>query len=76
VISYFVFRGVTAGGVTAMTTVLTGIGLPLSQSVVVSSVLTDVVDKGIAFAVVGAALRGMPQRMAARFPEAQRATSS
>jgi energy-coupling factor transport system substrate-specific component len=74
-ISYLVFRGVTAGGVTAITTILTGSGIPLGQSIVISSVLTDVVDKAIAFAVVGAALRGMPQRMAARFPDAQRATT-
>jgi energy-coupling factor transport system substrate-specific component len=76
VISYFVFRGVTAGGVTAITTLLTSTGLPLSVAVTASSLATDIVDKSIAFAIVGMALRGLPLRMVARFPEAGRAIRS
>lgn len=73
VISYVVFRGVTASGVTAVTTLLTGFGLRLSTAVVVSSVLTDLLDKTLAFALVGVVLRGLPTRMTARFPAASSA---
>lgn len=73
VISYFVFRGVTATGVTAITTLLTGAGLTRAQAVTFASVGTDLLDKTIVFLLVGAALRALPLRVAARFPGAARA---
>jgi len=72
-ISYVVFRGVTATGVTAVTTVLAGAGLTRAQAVTAASIGTDLVDKMIVFALVGAALRALPMRVAARYPWAVRA---
>ncbi|MBA2628035.1 MAG: ECF transporter S component, partial [Gemmatimonadales bacterium] len=66
-ISYFVFKGVTATGVTAVTLVLTRLGLTLPQAVTIASVGTDVIDKAIVFVLVGIALRALPLRVAARF---------
>ena len=73
VISYGLFRGVTATGVTAVTTLLSGLGLTLAQSVTLASVGTDLVDKLLVLLLVGVALRALPLRVAARFPWAQRA---
>jgi energy-coupling factor transport system substrate-specific component len=75
VISYAVFRGVTATGVTAVTTLLSGLGLTLAQSVTLASVGTDLVDKLLVLVLVGVALRSLPRRVAARFPWAQRAVA-
>ncbi|MES2304926.1 MAG: hypothetical protein V4558_05440 [Gemmatimonadota bacterium] len=72
-ISYLLFRGVTVGGVTAIGALLRGLGLPLSTAVVVASLITDILDKTIAFLVVGALLRAMPKRILGRFPIAARA---
>ena len=66
VISYFVFKGVTATGVTGLATVLRGSGFTLPQSVTIASVLTDVVDKTLVFLVVAALLRALPSRVARR----------
>jgi energy-coupling factor transport system substrate-specific component len=66
VISYFVFKGVTATGVTGLATVLRASGFTLPQSVMVSSVLTDVVDKTLVFLLVAALLRALPARVASR----------
>ncbi len=63
VISYMLFKGVTATGVTAVTTVLTGLGLSRQGAVTVASVGTDVVDKLLVFLLVGVVLRGLPERM-------------
>lgn len=67
-ISYFVFGGATAGGVTAVTTLLRALGAPLHVAVGVSSVGTDLLDKTIAFGLVYAVLRTLPEHLAARFP--------
>lgn len=67
-IAYFVFGGATAGGVTAVTTVLRAIGVPLHVAVGVSSIGTDLLDKSIAFAMVALILRTLPDHLAARFP--------
>ena len=67
-IAYFVFGGATAGGVTAVTTVLRGIGVPLPIAVGVSSIGTDLLDKSLAFAMVALILRTLPSHLAARFP--------
>ncbi|HEU4827746.1 MAG TPA: hypothetical protein VFT04_00990 [Gemmatimonadales bacterium] len=72
-ISYLVFRGVTATGVTAITTLLSGAGLTRAQAVTVASIGTDLADKMIVLALAGAALRGLPVRVAARYPWALRA---
>lgn len=73
-ISYFVFKGVTATGVTAVTLLLTRAGLTLPQAVTLSSLGTDLLDKAIVFVLVGVMLRALPLRVAARFAWAQRAT--
>ncbi len=67
-ISYFVFGGVTAGGVTAVTTVLRALGAPLGVAVAAASYATDLLDKTIACALVSAVLRSLPRTLAARFP--------
>ncbi len=72
-ISYVAFKGVTSGGVTAVTTILVSLGLGLAPAVTVSSLLTDVADKAITFLIVGVALRSLPVRMRGRYPLGQRA---
>ena len=67
-IAYFVFGGATAGGVTAVTTVLRALGTPLPIAVAVSSISTDLLDKSLAFAVACLILRSLPENLAARFP--------
>jgi energy-coupling factor transport system substrate-specific component len=67
-ISYFVFSGVTAGGVTVVTTVLRALGAPLSVAVASASYATDLLDKAIACGLVCVILRGLPRTLAARFP--------
>ncbi|MEP6590238.1 MAG: hypothetical protein ABJC19_03555 [Gemmatimonadota bacterium] len=73
VISFVLFRGVTAGGVSAIGALLRGLGLPLSTAVTSASLLTDILDKTVAFLVVGALLRALPRRILGRFPVAARA---
>ena len=67
-ISYFLFGGVTAGGVTAVTTVLRALGAPLSVAVTAASFTTDLLDKTLVFALVAVVLRSLPRQMAVRFP--------
>jgi energy-coupling factor transport system substrate-specific component len=73
IISYFVFGGVTAGGVTAVTTLLRTMGLSLPQSVVLASIGTDLVDKAIVFLLVALVLAALPRRILGRYPWAVRA---
>jgi energy-coupling factor transport system substrate-specific component len=73
-ISYFIFKGVTATGVTAVTTLLAGLGLSREAAVTAASVGTDLVDKLLVFLLVGAALRGLPARMMSRDPLGAKAT--
>lgn len=72
-ISFFVFKGVTAGGVTAVTTLLRGVGLSLPQAVVLAGVTTDVLDKALTFLLVGLVLLALPTRLLGRYPWALRA---
>jgi energy-coupling factor transport system substrate-specific component len=72
-ISYVVFGGVTAGGVTVVTTVLTGLGVPLKWAVYAASLGTDLLDKFVTFLLVRTLLVSLPTRMASRFPLAARA---
>jgi energy-coupling factor transport system substrate-specific component len=72
-ISYFAFKGVTAGGVTAVTTLLRGVGFSLPQAVVLASVATDVLDKALTFLLVGLTLLALPSRLLGRYPWALRA---
>ena len=67
-ISYFLFGGVTAGGVTVVTTVLRALGAPLGVAVASASFATDLLDKVIACALVSVVLRSLPGTLAARFP--------
>lgn len=73
VISYLLFKGVTAGGVTAIGTLLRGLGFPLATAVTAASLVTDILDKTVAFLVVGSLLRALPKRILGRFPIAARA---
>jgi energy-coupling factor transport system substrate-specific component len=72
-ISYLAFKGVTTTGTTAVTTVLRSLGLPLAWAVTGASLSTDVLDKLIVVPLIGAALRGLPERLRHRFPLVQRA---
>jgi energy-coupling factor transport system substrate-specific component len=72
-ISYLAFGGVTSGGVTVVTTALTGMGLPLRWAVLMASLGNDLLDKTVTFLLVRAVLVGLPRRAAARFPAAERA---
>jgi len=72
-ISYLVFGGVTATGVTAITTVLTALGIPLQWAVYVASLGTDLLDKCVTFLLVYVLLSSLPRRTAAAFPAANRA---
>ncbi|MDX2262009.1 MAG: hypothetical protein SFU84_09985 [Gemmatimonadales bacterium] len=73
VISFVLFRGVTAGGVTAIGAGLRALGFSLESAVTLASVSTDVIDKIMAFVVVGMLLRALPRRVLGRFPLAARA---
>jgi energy-coupling factor transport system substrate-specific component len=72
-ISLLLFGGVTAGGVTIVTTLLTALGVPLTWAVYAASLSSDVLDKLTTFLLVHAVLISLPARMAARFPAAARA---
>ncbi len=72
-ISFFVFKGVTATGVTAVTLALTRLGLSTAQAVTAASLGTDVLDKTIVFSLVGITLRALPQRVLGRYEWARRA---
>jgi len=67
-IAYFLFGGVTAGGVVLVTAVLRLLGAPLGLAVASASFATDILDKAIACGLVFAILRGLPRTLAARFP--------
>jgi len=67
-IAYYVFGGATAGGVTALTTALRALGIPLKAAVFTSSISTDLLDKTIAFGLICLILRNMPGHLAGRFP--------
>jgi len=73
VISYVLFKGVTATGTTAVVTLLRQLGWSLPVAVTASSLLLDLVDKAAAFLLVGALVRALPLRMLGRFPRAARA---
>lgn len=74
VISYSLFKGVTAPGVTALGALFRSLGFPLERAVTAASISTDLVDKGIAFGLVATVLLALPTRMARRFPTAVGAT--
>lgn len=76
IISYRLFAGVTAGGVTAVTAALRALGLPLERAVLGGSVSTDILDKALVFALAGVVLRGLPERLAWRYPLARRAVGA
>jgi energy-coupling factor transport system substrate-specific component len=67
-IAYYLFGGVTAGGVSLVTTVLRASGVPLQAAVFLSSFSTDVLDKSLVFALITVVLRSLPRQMAVRFP--------
>lgn len=73
VISYFAFGGVTAGGVTAVTTLFRTLGFTLPQAVGMASIATDVVDKAIVFLLIALVLAALPRRILGRYPGAVRA---
>lgn len=67
-IAYYLFGGATAGGVTAVTTTLRFLGVPLKAAVFVSSMSTDLLDKTLSFGLLFLILRTLPKHLAARFP--------
>jgi energy-coupling factor transport system substrate-specific component len=67
-IAYFVFGGVTGGGVTVITAVLRALGAPLGVAVASASFSTDLLDKAIACGLVSVLLRSLPRTLATRFP--------
>ena len=67
-ISYYVFGGATAGGVSALTAALRVVGIPLWLSVAIAGGTTDLVDKTVCFGLVCLILRNLPSHLAARFP--------
>jgi energy-coupling factor transport system substrate-specific component len=71
-IAFLVFGGVTAPGVTLVTTLLAAAGLPLQWAVYVASASSDLLDKAITFLLIYAVLSALPERVAARFPAAGR----
>jgi energy-coupling factor transport system substrate-specific component len=72
-IAYFAFGGVTASGVTMVTTLLAGAGVPLKWAVYGASLGNDLLDKTVTFLLVRTVLAALPRRTAARFPAADRA---
>ena len=72
-ISYLAFGGVTAGGVTAITALLTGLGASLKWAVYAASLSSDLLDKVVSFLLVRMVLVSLPQRLAVRFPQVPRA---
>jgi energy-coupling factor transport system substrate-specific component len=74
VISYVVFSGVTATGVTALNALFRYLGFQLATAVTLSSLISDILDKSITFAFTGLVLRALPVRLASRFPLALRAS--
>ncbi len=73
IISYVLFKGVTATGTTAVVTLLRQMGWSLPAAVTASSLALDLVDKAAAFLIVGALVRSLPGRMMGRFPRVARA---
>jgi energy-coupling factor transport system substrate-specific component len=71
-ISLLLFGGVTASGVTLVTTALTAVGVPLEWAVYGASLSNDLLDKAVTFFLVYVVLEALPNRMAARFPVADR----
>ena len=74
VISYIVFSGVTATGVTALNALFRYLDFGLATSVTLSSLISDILDKSLTFAFTGHVLRALPVRLASRFPLALKAS--
>lgn len=72
-ISYTLFGGVTATGVTAVGALFRSAGFSLAAAVTTASMLTDILDKTISFILLGILLRSLPLRILGRFPLAARA---
>ena len=68
VISYFVFQGVTATGVTALGALFRYLDFSLPTAVTLSSLISDILDKSVTFAFTGLVLRALPLRLAASLP--------
>lgn len=72
-IAYFAFGGVTSPGVSLVTTVVNGLGLPLQWAVYIASMATDLLDKATTFFIILVVLRALPGRTLARFPRTEAA---
>lgn len=72
-ISLLAFGGVTSPGVSAVTAIMSGVGLPLEWAVYIASLSSDLIDKTITFLLVRTVLVSLPVRVTARFPAAQAA---
>jgi energy-coupling factor transport system substrate-specific component len=74
-ISYLLFGGVTSPGTTVVITLLRSIGISQAAAVTATSIATDMLDKTVAFLLVGALFRALPRRILGRFPLAARAVA-
>jgi energy-coupling factor transport system substrate-specific component len=72
-ISYFVFGCTTTGGIALTTALGRALGLPPLGACFFGSVVADVGDKAVTFALVTSVLHALPRRATARFPWALRA---
>jgi energy-coupling factor transport system substrate-specific component len=72
-ISYLVFGCTTTGGLALTTALGRALGLPPLGACFFGSMLADVSDKAVSFALVTSVLHGLPRRATARFPWALRA---
>ncbi|MDQ6887201.1 MAG: ECF transporter S component [Gemmatimonadota bacterium] len=67
------FGGATASGTGLVTIALRALHLPLALAAGIASVSTDVVDKGLSFALVALLITRLPSRITGRFARARRA---
>ncbi len=72
-ISYLVFGCTTTGGLALTTALGRVLGLPALGACFFGSMLADLGDKAVTFALVMSVLHALPRRAAARFPWALRA---
>lgn len=71
-ISFFVFGGVTGGGVSAVVALVRGLGVTLGWAVFLGGLASDLLDKVVTLLLVRTVLVSLPARMLARFPIARR----
>ncbi len=71
-ISVYVFGGVAAQGQGVITTFLVGIGKNLMEAVLTAGIVSNLADKVIVYALVGALFANIPKRFVSLFPYAKK----